>query len=66
MNDTDEIIKLLKKLKKNLKALNKDLNNAEKFCPYDGCVVRYFEHYHIDEHTLTFRRPEGKNANTIS
>lgn len=26
------------------------------FCRYKLCMVRYFEHYHIDEHTVTFLR----------
>ena len=28
------------------------------FCNYSTCSVQLIEHYHIDEHTLTFRKPE--------
>ncbi len=27
------------------------------YCPFADCVVQRLEHYHIDEHTITFRRP---------
>jgi hypothetical protein len=26
----------------------------KKFCSYRLCLVRYFKHYHIDEHTVCF------------
>lgn len=38
-----------------------EINKAmqgKQYCPYSGCLVRYFEHYHIDQHTLTFLSPE--------
>lgn len=41
-----------------LKKLNIILENQKKFCEY-ACRLKFIEHYHIDEHTVTFSK-QGK------
>ena len=50
------------RVKEVLDKLNESLKGATTFCDYTACLVRYTEHYHIDEHTLTFRKPEVYNG----
>lgn len=45
------------------KALDKILKDEKKYCEYSECLVRYFEHWHIDRYTLTFRKPETEFSN---
>jgi len=52
----------LSRCKEVIDKLNESLKGATTFCDYTACLVRYTEHYHIDEHTLTFRNPENENA----
>lgn len=39
-----------------------EMYEEENHCEYESCKVRWVEHYHIDEHTLTFRKPENELA----
>lgn len=53
MTDEDQ-----KNIKKCLTQINSAMRDQKKYCQYSGCVVQYFEHYHIDKHTITFLSPE--------
>lgn len=44
-------------MKESIEILNKAFKGCSLFCIYEKCIVRHFEHYHIDEHTLTFTPP---------
>ncbi len=55
----DELMSLSKE--EILSKLVSIMNDAPSFCHY-ACPVKYIEHYHIDEHTLTFRKPEVNNG----
>lgn len=39
---------------------NKFEEIQHNFCEYDDCMVQPIEHYHIDEHALTFLKPDNK------
>jgi hypothetical protein len=47
-------------------AREKGINMYEEdnFCDYKECKVKFIEHWHIDEHTLTFNKSEEKNENS--
>jgi hypothetical protein len=36
---------------------------GKKFCNDKECLVQNFEHYHLDEYTITFRKPEKAAEN---
>lgn len=46
-------------IKDTLHKLTQCMKDQKKHCEYSGCVVQYAaEHWHIDQHTLTFRNPK--------
>ncbi len=45
-----------------LKYINYKVHNSPLFCPYESCYIKnMITHYHIDEYTLTFRKPDESN-----
>ncbi len=50
-------------MKQTLAIIKKSLKNQKRHCVYPACVVQYFEHWHITEHTLTFLKPGAKDEN---
>jgi len=46
--------------KKALGEMLRELRDQKTYCDYSCCLVRYIEHYHIDQHTLTFLKPEDR------
>jgi hypothetical protein len=52
---------MMPQIKKTLIMVAQALKDQEPYCPHLECLVQYFEHYHIDEHTVTFIKPEGTN-----
>lgn len=48
-----------KTIRKTLDDLNEIFKNQPKYCEYPACLIqRISEHWHINEHILTFRKPE--------
>lgn len=50
-------------MKASVLALNESLKDYPRFCSYPKCFVRYFEHFHIDTHTVTFTDPKLQEKN---
>lgn len=40
-------------------AIDKILKDEKIYCPYPECLVKYFEHHHLDRYTLTFLSKES-------
>jgi hypothetical protein len=37
--------------------INEHHPDIKNYCTHELCYVRHVEHYHLDELTITFRRP---------
>ena len=45
-----------------LQAYLRDKSKGKSYCDYEFCLVRYYYHNHIDEHTVTFLPPTEDRA----
>lgn len=51
INDVMHALKVIKTY------VNENMPDIKSYCTHELCYVRHVEHYHLDEHTITFRKP---------
>jgi hypothetical protein len=55
-----------KRAKEVLDELNAIFKNQPKYCEYPACMLQHIsDHWHIDELTITFRKPNDKTPSEM-